>query len=49
MLTKKQGEKKKEKKSGGGGGDPKERKGQLRDLEGSSSGGARLPRLMWEV
>lgn len=43
MLTKEQ------KKKTRRGKDPKERKGQLRDLEGSRSGGARLPLLMWEV
>lgn len=40
-------EKQKERKEWGK--DPKERKGPLRDLEGRGSGGARLPRLMWEV
>lgn len=40
---------KERKKEKSGGKDPKGRKGQLRDLEGSGSGGARLPRLMWEV
>ena len=38
-----------ERKKRVGGEDPKERKGPLRDLEGRGSGGARLPRLMWEV
>lgn len=43
-------QKRKEKKKGGRvGEDPEERKARLRDLEGSGSGGAELPRLMWEV
>lgn len=42
--------KRKKKRGGTGGGETqKKEKPRLRDLEGSGSGGAKLPRLMWEV